>query len=148
MGMYTECILGCSLKENTPTDIIDALQFMVLPMDECPGRNIPEGIKLPPGERIDWLFRSGGSFCFGGHSGVIDFTFDKYSKEYRLTARFNIKNYDNEIEHLLEWLHPWIRQGSGIRDFYAAVTYEEADKPTIYYLKDKDGNETTFPCNE
>lgn len=138
MGMYTECILGCLLKSETPDKVIETLKVL-LEGGELPSEGVPEG------DRISWMFRSDGSYYFGTQSGTRDFTFDEISQGWRLSARFNIKNYSMEIENFLEWLHPWIEQGSGERDFYAIVTYEEASEPTIYYLKDKEGNIQPFP---
>jgi hypothetical protein len=51
-----------------------------------------------------------------------------------LSTRSNIKNYKQEIETFLEWIKPYINGGSGSRNMYAIVIYEEQDEPTIYYL--------------
>lgn len=37
MGMYTELILGVSLKEDTPNDVIEALKYMIGEVDETIG---------------------------------------------------------------------------------------------------------------
>lgn len=145
MGMYTELVLGCKLREETPQEVIDAIAFMVRPksMFEVAPANLPGGEDT----RIVWMFNSGGSYYFGAHSGEVKFSFDEIANSWRLTARFNIKNYSNEIELFLNWLHPYVEQGSGNRDWYAAVTYEEAEQPTIYYLKDTDGSESPEPLH-
>jgi len=134
MGMYTELVLGCSIKNNP--EIITAIHWL---LDNSKNKTNCPSI-LPQGGRIDWMFNSSGSCYFGGPSGIHHFKYDTISDCYRFSARFNIKNYDEEIQKFLEWLRPFIDQGSGSRGWYAAVTYEEADEPTLFYLDAKDDN--------
>lgn len=135
MGMYTELILGCALKKETPNEIIDALTYLFATLEEQKDYGVP--INLPVGDRINWMFNSGGSYYFGAPSGQRLMQFDDISKEWRLHARFNIKNYSNEIENFINWIKPWVKQGSGKREMWAIVIYEEASEPTIYYLHEK-----------
>jgi len=133
MGMYTECILGCRLKENVPADVLETLNFMFREFKAGEPAQVPwPNSNHPTGERCNWMLHSGGSCYFGAPSG--DRTLQPDGLGVRLSARFNIKNYDNEIESFLEWLRPHIQQGSGTREFFAIVTYEEQAEPTIYYL--------------
>lgn len=124
MGMYTELILGCSLKEDTPKEAINHLKYMLSEEYDYKryGRNPLKG----------------GSCYFAVNQNVSILWYDSISNNYRLSARANIKNYDNEIEKFLHWLEPYIDQGSGSRDFYAIVCYEEQSEPTIYYLKEEE----------
>lgn len=136
MGMYTECILGCSLKKETPQSVIDVIQLML----KSPERDqLPKDWPFDPESRVHWMLTSGGSYYFGVHTCHPPlFIKDEITNSWMLSARFNIKNYDNEIQTFLSWLEPWIEQGSGTREFYAIVTYEEDEKPTIYYLNPKE----------
>lgn len=59
---------------------------------------------------------------------------DHIDKRYHISTRSNIKNYEDEIETFLEWIKPYVENGSGSRELYAIVMYEEASKPTLYYL--------------
>ena len=59
---------------------------------------------------------------------------DNITDSYVLSTRSSIKNYANEIETFLDWIKPYIESGSGYRDMYAIVTYEEDETPKIYYL--------------
>lgn len=127
MGMYTELIFGASLKEDTPSTVIDALKYMIGETEEK-----PKDFPLPDG-RCEWLFR-GSSYYFGVSESVSKMWFDEIANDWRLSTRSNIKNYEGEIEEFLEWIKPYIKSGSGYKDFYAIVTYEEAEEPTIYYL--------------
>lgn len=125
--MYTELIFGASLKEDTPNNVINALKYMIGDIADKP-LNFP----LPNG-RCEWLFR-GGSYYFGVNNSVSKMWYDDISKGWHISTRSNIKNYENEIETFLEWIKPYIESGSGQREFYAIVTYEEQSAPTIYYL--------------
>ena len=127
MGMYTELIFGASLKKDTPKEVIESLKYIIGETKEKP-INFP----LPEG-RCEWLFQ-GSSYYFAICKPVNKMWKDDMSKRWVLSARSNIKNYLNEIETFLEWVKPYIDSGSGSRDMYAVVIYEEADSPEIYYL--------------
>ena len=127
--MYTELIFGAGLKKDTPENIIEALKYMMGEIKEK-----PKDFPLPNG-RCEWLFR-GSSYYFGVNSPVNKMWKDDICKNWVLSTRSNIKNYEGEIEAFLEWIKPYIDSGSGYRDMYAIVTYEEAKAPNIYYLHD------------
>jgi hypothetical protein len=77
-----------------------------------------------------------GSYYFGVIDPVAKMWFDKISKAWHLSSRCNIKNYEDEIETFLDWIKPHIADGSGMRDMYAIVMYEESAEPEIHYLED------------
>lgn len=132
--MYTECVIGCSLKPSDKEKAI--LDYLMIAFDGQDTAPIPEGI--PPeflSTRISWMLRAGGSYYFGSPSGEVTLNLDTISQEYRFSARFNIKNYNNEIETFLAWLEPMVTQGSGQDHLYAYSIYEEAKEPTLYYKK-------------
>ena len=129
--MYTELILGCELKKETPKEVIEVLQLMVNgDFDELKSLH-----EMPDGYDEEWfyIFRCG-SYYFAINEPVCNIRFDRISEAYVLSTRSNLKNYGNEIEGFLEWLLPYIDSGSGAREMYAIVIYEEALEPTIYYL--------------
>ena len=126
MGMYTELIFGANLKKDTPKKVINALKYMI---GETEGK--PNDFPLPDG-RCEWLFRCA-SYYFGVSNPVSKMWFDEISKNWILSTRSNIKNYNGEIEAFLKWIKPYICSGSGVRHMYAIVTYEESE-PEIYYL--------------
>lgn len=129
MGMYTELIFGASLKRDTPNKVIEALKYILGETEDK-----PEDFPLPDG-RCEWLFR-GSSYYFGISAPVNHMWFDDIGKDWRISTRSSIKNYGNEIETFLEWIKPYIENGSGVREMYAIVTHESASEPTIYYLED------------
>lgn len=129
MGMYTELIFGAEFKEDTPTQVIKALRYMLGELEEK-----PEDFPLLEG-RCEWLFQ-GGSYYFAINNPVNKMWFDTIDNSWHISTRSNIKNYENEIETFLEWIKPYIASGSGSRDMYAIVMYETAERPTIYYLNE------------
>jgi hypothetical protein len=128
MGMYTELIFGAELKSDTPIDVINTLKYLVGDID------IPSNL-LYTEDRNPLM---GGSYYFGVNTSVTKMYFDEISDAWVLSSRANIKNYGNEIETFLEWIKPFISQGSGNREMYAIVIYEDQEIPSIYYLNDGD----------
>lgn len=126
--MYTELIFGAELKSDTPNIVIESIKYMLGRIEEKP-KHFP----LPDG-RCESLF-TGSSFYFGVSSPVCSFWKEEITKNWILSTRSNIKNYFNEIECFLEWIKPYISSGSGSKDMYAIVTYEESE-PKIYYLNE------------
>jgi hypothetical protein len=131
MGMYTEIIFGAGLQENLPDDIRKIIQALVNG-DELPAKK-PDHPFF--NSQRTWLLRSGGSYYFPG-TVEPKFWYDDIANQWFLHFRSNIKNYDSEIEKFLDWIKPYVEQGTGYRGFYAIVTYEESNEPTIYYLRD------------
>lgn len=129
MGMYTEIIFGAELKKSIPEDVVKVIQKMV-DGDEL-GASAPDHPFFK--SQRNWLLRSGGSYYFPG-TVEPKFWKDEISDQWYLHFRTNIKDYDSEIEKFLDWIKPYINSGVGTRDFYAIVTYEEDEEPTIYYL--------------
>lgn len=137
MGDYTEAIIGCKLKESTPQEIIDTIQWMC---DEERNKNNDIPANLPAGDRTSWMFWSAGSYYFGTTYCPPVFRKDDICDRWCLMARFNIKNYTREIENFLEWLKPHVDQGIGARDIYAIVTFETGE-PQLYALHETTDSE-------
>ena len=131
MGMYTEIIFGAGLKEGLPEQVVLVIKKLI--SEEEFGQDTPNH-DFFKSERT-WLLRSGGSYYFPG-TVEPKFWFDEIAKQWFLHFRTNIKNYDSEIEKFLDWIKPYIEEGVGRKNFYAIVTYEESDEPTIYYLEE------------
>jgi hypothetical protein len=127
MGMYTEIIFGAALKLDIPEiktikKLVDGIEF---------DGTEPDHLFFKSSR--PWLLTSGGSYYFPGNIHP-KFWKDEISELWYLHFRTSIKNYNDEIEKFLDWIKPYIVQGSGINDFYAIVTYEDDSQPTIYYL--------------
>lgn len=116
MGMYTQLHLDVELKKDTPKEIIDTLTEMV--KGECEKWN----------NRLNWCFNS--SSCYFNNFAYSKLWKDEISNSYKLFVHCDFKNYDNEIEILLEWLKPHIENNYNMLGY---TRYEEFKKPTILY---------------
>jgi hypothetical protein len=132
MGMYTELIFGATLKKETPVKVLNTL-FLLMGHDNHNPEEETEQ-KITDGRNV---FRFS-SYYFGVSNCHSNMWLDGIQNQWIVSSRANLKNYEDEIETFLDWIKPWIEQGSGRRDFYAIVTYEEQDEPTIYYLREED----------
>ena len=152
MGMYTEFIFGCTLSEHTPKICVDALDT-VINGDKHPKYEEPKDWReqeynkhfiertTPEEEIREFIERYNlgklfycTSYYFGAPP-VRRFYYDYIDNGYHISTRSNLKNYDNEIEKFLEYIKPYVEQGSGYpHQIYAYVQYEEAEFPTIYAM--------------
>lgn len=136
MGMYTEFVFGCELKEDTPSVVIDILKVIFGLEKGLPHCYDDDTIVFPPTR--NGCIPYGASYYFAVHDSHSRMIFDKaLSKTWSITIRCNIKNYENEIERFIDWLMPHISRGAGCRDFLGYTIYEESDTPRLYYLGDK-----------
>ncbi len=129
--MYTEFVFGVSLYNNTPNEIITILDVIV---------NNKEIELILPDHK---LFSSNRykaianccSYYFGFSDSFSTFSSipDRISKEYLLSIRSSIKNYNNKIELFVDWLRPYINSGSGSNDLLGYMLYEEAVVPYLFY---------------
>ena len=117
MGMYTELYLAVELSKDVPNNIIQWLNS--------------DGELANAPSRIKNGFTGWDSYYFASQPFTV-FKYDDISESYFLTTVFNIKNYENEIDFLLETLTPYI-----IREGHIGHTrYEEFYYPTILFFKD------------
>jgi len=116
--MYTELILGCDLKKDTPSEVIDTILLL-----------IGEAVKTKPLIEFKRNPLNGSSYYFGVSESLTFFKRDELTKRWILSVRANIKNYDSDIEKFLAWIKPYVYSGSGGLDTYALVMYEE----DLYY---------------
>lgn len=133
MGMYTEIIFGANVVSTIPPIDKQALDYLFTDDTQVP-------LSLPNHpffecDRWKWLTTCS-SYYFAVRNTHRSIVWDEISNTWNLSFRANLKNYNQEIEKFLDWIKPYIEKGSGTRDFYAIVCYEEQAEPTIYYLKD------------
>jgi hypothetical protein len=52
-----------------------------------------------------------------------------------VSIRCSLKNYTGEIEKFVDWLMPWIENGSGECGLLGYSIPEDGVVPTLFYLK-------------
>jgi len=125
MGMYTELIIKCSIKEDVPDFVIDILDKMF-------NDHGAEIFDLPDHEffkceRWDWIGSS--SSYYHTPFALSKFQHDEISSD--LFSRSDLKNYDCEIEKFINWIMPYIDEEPG--HCIGWEWYEEDEKPTLLF---------------
>lgn len=129
MGMYTELVLGARLKEDTPQHIIEMLKVIFRHNERLPEKYSDWEDKFPDIRSIPF----GSSYYFAVQVAHSRLSYNDISKDWTITVRCNIKNYENEIDNFIEWLMPYM-EGSGLdKDFLGYTLYEEGVKPTLLW---------------
>ena len=76
-------------------------------------------------------------FNYGGHFhnyGKPQSEFYKEDGYYYLAARFNLKNYQSQIQEVLDYLHIYMECDDG--DWIGTYRYEEDELPTLLIYRD------------
>lgn len=129
MGMYTEINIAFELKKDVPKEVVDILAWLCSSKDEDEPK-APSHIFFEC-ERWRMIF-SCDSYYFPGKTHA-EFSFDDIADSWFLTARANLKNYGDEIDHFMEWIGPYIYATDG--DFIGYSLYEEFDWPTLWHYE-------------
>lgn len=125
MGIYTELYLCCSLKEDAPKSVIDAIEWMLAGEHNTPEPYIEH--QLFQKANAQFMLRTG-SYSFV--SGATHFfKKSRTSSQYTLIVRCDLKNYEEEIEDFIDWLTPYIDAKDG--DHLGHKRYEEDGLPTL-----------------
>jgi len=125
--MYTELHFNAELKQDVPKEVIKILQYMI--------GDIITPVERPQHElfqtyRWDSMLVSD-SYYFDAdtHSTL---RFDEIGKSHYLCIRCNVKNYDNEIEHFIDWIKPYLEKYKN--EFLGFYRYEENSNPTLIFM--------------
>ncbi len=135
--MYTELHLNVELVENLPKEVVAVLRYMV----HC-GRDPEEKPDVLPDhplfgtERWEFMLTCD-SYYFSADTRST-MRLDEISGTYFLCVQCNVKNYDGEIAAFIDWLTPYIDPHE---NFVGYWRYEEADDPTLIYLRKKEGKD-------
>lgn len=130
MGMYTEFHFNSELKEDTPSEVINLLKWLLWDADQ------PEPLPVHPFFECDRrrnIF-TGDSYYFDAQTYSI-LEYDSVSESYFLCVRSNLKNYDSEIQKFCDWIRPYLNKTDG--DFLGFSRYEETGTPTLIYYFNK-----------
>ncbi len=118
--MYTELRLHVNLKKNTPKEVMEILYRLVNPTMDHDWK--PTTIIHPLFETQRWRWMFGSNSAYFDHDGY------KVLRDHRLEVRFNIKNYDYEINKFLHWIMPYVSNSRD--DRIGHYQYEESKSIT------------------
>jgi hypothetical protein len=128
MGMYTELVLKCEIKETAPEEVKEVLRYMFdndgdYELDETPEHPF---FKTPRWNSI------GSCSSFYHHPKAVSNIYENDGMMY-IFNRSDLKNYDNEISLFVDWVTPYI-------DGYGKVCigwewYEEEESPTLLFVE-------------
>ena len=127
MGMYTELVLKCQIKEDAPADVKSVIAHMF-----C-GDDAPEKLPDHPFFGLTrWNF-IGSCSSFYHHPEVVNSCSKFYYTESQyIFSRSDIKNYDGEIESFIDWLKPYVDAPEG--QCIGWSWHEEEQQPTLIII--------------
>lgn len=139
MGMYTELSLDSDLKCDTPEEVIQILKYMLR----------REDIDMPPlpdhplfaTTRWSYMLRCGSAYF----AAQPDSKLLEVDGDLTINIICNLKNYEDEIEKFLDWIHPWLDCYDD--DFLGYTRYEEDPEPTLLYYHTTAKFNTELPEN-
>lgn len=124
--MYTEFHFNAALKEDVPSQVLQILQYMLNEREEMP--DTPDH-ELFDTNRWEHMLRCDSYYFEADTHSTL--RYDGISKHYYLCIRCNLKNYDQEINKFVDWIHPYLQGYSG--DFLGFSRYEESNEPILIY---------------
>lgn len=129
MGMYTEFHFNVKLIKGIPEEVLNTLNYMLLPMNEQSGlASLPEHPLFQTARWTHMLKMDSYYFDSDTHSTL---RLDKSSVNYYLNIRCNLKNYSQEIQKFLAWILPSCGCFGG--EFLGFYRYEEMDTPVLIF---------------
>lgn len=130
MGMYTELHFNVELKPDTPAEVLTILRYMLGAQEgEPPLPSHP----LFHTERWRSMLRCD-SYYFSADT-CSTLRLDRIADTHFLCVRCNLKNYDAEIEHFIDWIEPFVNKDPG--DFLGFFRYEETEQPTLIHKRQR-----------
>ena len=126
MGMYTEFVLKCEVKDNLPDNVLSVLNFLFNWEDEPNELMIP---KHPFFKCQRWRMIGHCSSYYH-----VPFVSSRFADGY-IFSRSDHKNYDGEIDKFLDWIRPYIAEFPG--HCIGWSWYEEEDVPTLIILTEE-----------
>lgn len=127
MGNYTEICVAGELKNSAPGEVRAMVEYIFSPWTEDKVRPPLPDHPFFACQRWEMLF--GSSFYFEAEPSLTWRADDR-----AFSGRGNVKNYDGEIEHFLDWLAPHVCHFGG--SFGGFFRYEEDVAPTLFWFTD------------
>ena len=133
MGMYTEWVLKCEVRDDVPADVRAVLNFLFNGADE-PSRVPRHAFFSCPRWRMIGSCSSfyHTPFALSKYSDGLE---DDGSRGGYIFSRSDLKNYDEEIEQFLDWLMPYLDHETGA--CIGWTWYEEHEQPTLLFKENK-----------
>jgi hypothetical protein len=127
MGMYTELVLKCRTKEDTPKEVKEVLDFLFN------GEKIPETLPNHPFFSLPrWRAIGSCSSYYHHPQSVNHISKNSNWKEWYIFSRSDLKNYDGEIEAFIDWLTPYLEAYN--KTCIGWKWYEEDSEPTLLFV--------------
>lgn len=127
MGMYTELVMSCRIKDDPI--VINILKYMIGEAEEKP--QLPDH-SLFSTDR--WNFMLQCSSYYFVPEAVHLLKYNEIGKYWCFINRSDFKNYDDEVNKFIDWITPYMRDTDG--DMIGYSRYEQDKSPIIYYCKE------------
>lgn len=128
--MYTEIYVNFRMIDNVPENVVNLIKVMT---GEIENNESIEKPNHPLFKTTRWWF------LFNSHSfyhipyTVVNFKKNDISRNWYLTARSDLKDYDNEVELFFDWIKQYIDSRGDNKTFIGYSRHEESDEPILYY---------------
>ncbi|MFC7443181.1 hypothetical protein [Laceyella putida] len=140
--MAIEVVLAFHLKEDTPSEIIDILEYMIDQEKRNPEDEYNPPFKLPDHPffqkdpyKQEWLlfpFMDQGMFA-----SIPDSSMYQYGPgdEYRVSIRTNLpSSWYQKVDDFLDWLTPYISGAGNGNEFVGYWRYSGESDPVILHV--------------
>lgn len=127
MGMYTELVLKIEVNKGIDEKAFNVLHYM---FGGGNGEGLENNLPDHPFFRLPRWSLIGKCSSFYHHPSNVNDWYDvDYSSTIYIFSRSDLKNYDDEINHFLDWVKPYVVPATG--SCLGWVWYEEDEMPTL-----------------
>lgn len=136
MGMYTELVLKCQIRDDVPADVQDILNYLF--------NNGGDFNNPPPTPEHSfflcprWKMIGQCSSFYHHPKALSDYWMGHNGERDQggyIFSRSDLKNYNDEIRLFIDWLRPYIDEED--EQCIGWSWYEEETEPTLLYKKEK-----------
>ena len=135
MGMYTELVLKCCIKDDVPEDVRTILDYLFNTSGDFD--NPPPQPDHPFFKSHRWVMVGQCSSFYHHPKALSDYWMGHDGARDRggyIFSRSDLKNYDNEINLFIDWLRPYIDEED--EQCIGWSWYEEDYQPTLIFKKE------------
>jgi hypothetical protein len=127
MGIWTEAVITCILREDTPQQVVDVLNYLNNPIEDYQHIDTP---LHPFFQRADWYMTLAMDCAYFPGETVYILKPSESSNAYHLTLRCKVK-YGELVTGLLHWLAPYI----ATQGFIGYKREDELEAIILIYVK-------------